>query len=112
MKKIRLHEIADARSGDKGQNTNVGLIARSDAVYELICEQVTAEKVKLHFGDMVKGKVVRHQLPNLRALNFMLHDSLGGGGSRSLRIDAQGKTHGQALLLMEVEIPNELNIGL
>lgn len=107
MKKIRLLEIAHARSGDKGDSSNVGLIADSEAAYEIIKNEVTAERVKQHFGNIVKGKVERYELPNLLSLNFILHDSLGGGGSESLRNDAQGKTHGQALLLMEVEAPDE-----
>ncbi len=107
MKKIRLLEIAHARSGDKGDSSNVGLIADSEAAYEIIKNEVTAQRVKQHFGNIVKGKVERYELPNLLSLNFILHDSLGGGGSESLRNDAQGKTHGQALLLMEVEAPDE-----
>jgi len=107
VKKIRLLEIAHARSGDKGDSSNVGLIADSEAAYEIIKKEVTAERVKKHFGNIVKGKVERYELPNLLSLNFILHDSLGGGGSESLRNDAQGKTHGQALLLMEVEAPDD-----
>lgn len=108
MKKVQLREIAHARSGDKGNNSNVGLIAYSDAAFEIMRREVTAERVKKHFGSLVKGPVDRYELPNLRALNFILHDSLGGGGSESLRTDAQGKTHGQALLLMEIEVHDDL----
>lgn len=110
MKKIKLLEIAHARSGDKGNSSNVGLIAKSKEAYNIIDSIVTAEKVKEHFGDIVKGEVERYELPNLLSLNFILHDSLGGGGSQSLKNDAQGKTHGQGLLLMEIEIPVEFEI--
>ena len=108
MTRITLHEIAQARSGDKGDSSNVGVFVLNDEAYELIRRELTAERVKAHFGEIVRGSVVRYELPNLRALNFILHDSLGGGGSESLKNDAQGKTHGQALLLMEVEVPDDL----
>jgi len=107
LKKIRLLELAHARSGDKGDSSNVGLLANNEAAYEIIQDQVTAERVKRHFGSIVKGKVDCYELPNLLCLNFILHDSLGGGGSESLRNDAQGKTHGQALLLMEIDVPDD-----
>ena len=107
MKRIRLHRMAHARSGDKGDGSNVGLIAYDERGYEILRREVTAEKVKAHFGDIVMGQVDRYEVPNLRALNFILHDSLGGGGSASLRTDAQGKTHGMALLLMEIEVPDD-----
>ena len=109
-RRIRLGQIAQARSGDKGSDTNVGLIARSDAAYALIRQVLTPERVKAHFGAIVRGEVVRYELPNLRALNFILHDSLGGGGSETLRNDAQGKTHGQALLRMEIDAPGDLPV--
>lgn len=102
--KIQLVKIAHARSGDKGDTANVGLIALKDEYYPVLVEQVTAEKVKQHFGTMVKGDVERFELPNLKALNFLLHESLGGGGTLSLMTDAQGKTFSTALLRMEVEI--------
>ncbi len=107
MKRIRLGEIAHARSGDKGDSSNVGLIANNAAAYEILKEQLTEERVKAHFGGIVLGKVDRYEMPNLWCLNFILHDSLGGGGSESLKNDAQGKTHGQAMLLMEVEVPDD-----
>ncbi len=107
MKRIRLRQIAHARSGDKGDSSNVGLIANSPEAYEIIKREVTPERVKAHFRGIVKGEVERFELPNLLCLNFILHDSLGGGGSESLRNDAQGKTHGQGLLLMEIEVPDE-----
>lgn len=106
--KVKLHDIAHARSGDKGDSSNVGLFVLTDEAFDLIRREVTAARVKAHFGSIVRGEVERFELPNLRALNFLLHDSLGGGGSESLKNDAQGKTHGQALLLMEIEVPDEL----
>ena len=103
--KIALEQIAHARSGDKGDGSNVGLIAYTDAGYAFIREQVTSERVKAHFHAICMGDVERFEVPNLKALNFLLHDSLGGGGSESVKTDAQGKTHGQALLRMELELP-------
>jgi hypothetical protein len=107
MKKMRLYRLAHARSGDKGDGSNVGLIAYDERGWEIIRREVTAERVKSHFGEIVRGQVDRYEVPNLHALNFILHDSLGGGGSASLRTDAQGKTHGMALLMMEVETPDD-----
>ena len=106
--KVPLHRIAHARSGDKGDGSNVGLIAYTPAGYEVLCQQVTPDRVKEHFAEVCKGEVKRFEVPNLLALNFILHDSLGGGGTESLKIDAQGKTHGQGLLQMEVEMTEEL----
>lgn len=106
--RIPLYRIAIARSGDKGDASNVGLIAESDELFEVIREQVTAERVEAHFSRICRGRVERFEVPKLRALNFVLHDSLGGGGTQSLKTDAQGKTHGQGLLVMEVEVPEEL----
>jgi hypothetical protein len=105
--KIPLLKLAHARSGDKGDTANVGLIALRDEYYPILLREVTAEKVKSHFGAMVKGAVERFELPNLKALNFLLHESLGGGGTLSLMTDAQGKTFSTALLRMEVEITAE-----
>ena len=102
--KIQLVEIAHARSGDKGDTANVGLIALKEEHYPLLVEKVTAEAVKEHFGEMVKGEVERFELPNLHALNFLLHESLGGGGTLSLMTDAQGKTFSTALLRMEIDV--------
>ena len=110
--RTRLERIASGRSGDKGEASNVGLIARSPAAYEWMCERLTPAWVKEVFGSTVKGEVERYELPNLRALNFILHDSLGGGGSSSLLTDAQGKTHAQALLRIEVEVPDAILAGL
>lgn len=108
MARIKLMEIAHARSGDKGDSSNVGIFVFTDEAFALISKELTVDRVKAHFGGIVKGAVDRYELPNLRALNFMLHDSLGGGGSESLKNDAQGKTHGQALLLMEIDVPDDL----
>ncbi|MCH8068318.1 MAG: hypothetical protein IID16_03445 [Candidatus Marinimicrobia bacterium] len=106
--KITLYDIAHARSGDKGGNANVGLIFRSKGIYHWAKDHITSKRVKDHFGHIVKGKVIRYELPNLLAFNFILEDSLGGGGSETLQIDAQGKTYGQRLLMMEVDLPDEL----
>ena len=105
MTRITLDQIAHARSGDKGDGSNVGLIAYTDAGFALIRDAVTADRVKAHFHAICHGEVERFEVPNLKALNFLLHDSLGGGGSESVKTDAQGKTHGQALLRMELELP-------
>ena len=112
--KIELLKLAHARSGDKGDTANVGVIALKDEFYPLLAREVTAERVKEHFGPMVKGAVERFELPNLKALNFLLHESLGGGGTLSLMTDAQGKTFSTALLRMKIEVPEEeaKNLGL
>jgi hypothetical protein len=102
---VPLYRLAHARSGDKGDGSNVGLLAYDEACYKILTEQVTTAAVKRHFKGIVKGKVERFAVPNLLGYNFLLHDSLGGGGSASLKNDAQGKTHGMALLLMEVVVP-------
>jgi hypothetical protein len=102
--KISLLKLAHARSGDKGDTANVGLIALKDEYYPLLLREVTAENVKEHFGEMVKGEVERFELPNLKALNFLLHGSLGGGGTLSLMTDAQGKTFSTGLLRMEIDV--------
>lgn len=104
---IQLVKIAHARSGDKGDTANVGLIALQEDYYPLIAREVTAERVKEHFGDICRGAVERFELPNLRALNFLLHESLGGGGTLSLMTDAQGKTFSTALLRMKINVPDE-----
>ena len=103
---IRLVNLAHARSGDKGDTANIGLIALRDEIYPLLVREVTAQRVKQHFKGICKGEVERFELPNLGALNFLLHESLGGGGTLSLMTDAQGKTFSTALLRMEIEIPD------
>ena len=103
--RVKLEKIAHARSGDKGDASNVGLIAQTPALYEVLRAQVTAERVKEHFREVCRGPVQRYELPNILALNFILHDSLGGGGTESLKNDAQGKTHAQGLLQMEIDVP-------
>ena len=102
--KIPLTRIAHARSGDKGDISNVGLIAIRAEYYPILLREVTAERVKRHFGRLVEGHVTRYELPNLAALNFVMERALDGGGTISLRTDAQGKTHGAALLSMEIEV--------
>lgn len=102
--KAPLAKIAHTRSGDKGDTCNIGVIAYDTRHYPVLVREVTAERVKAFFGDWVKGKVERFGLPNLGALNFLLHEALGGGGTVSLRIDAQGKTFGAALLRLEIDI--------
>ncbi len=108
MTRVRLERVAHARSGDKGDASNIGLIANSPEVYRVLAAEVTAERVKEHFREVCRGPVERFEVPNLLAFNFILHDSLGGGGTESLKTDAQGKTHAQGLLEMEVEVPAEL----
>ena len=107
MKKLPLYSLAHARSGDKGDGSNVGVIAYDEAGFAILRDQLTPPRVKKHFAGIVMGEVERHELPNLFALNFILHDSLGGGGSSSLKTDAQGKTHAMALLRMEIEVPDD-----
>lgn len=104
---IQLLKLAHARSGDKGDTANVGLIALREAYYALLVREVTAERVKKHFEGICKGEVERFELPNLHALNFLLHESLGGGGTLSLMTDAQGKTFSTALLRMKIEVPDD-----
>ena len=101
--RVPLSKIAHTRSGDKGDTCNIGVIAHNALDYPVLVREVTAERVKAFFGDLVQGKVERFELPNLGALNFLLHEALGGGGTVSLRVDAQGKTFGAALLKMEVD---------
>ena len=105
--RIKLVKLAHARSGDKGDTANVGLIALREEFYPLLVREVTAARVKEHFKGICEGKVERFELPNLGALNFLLHESLGGGGTLSLMTDAQGKTFSTALLRLEVEVPDE-----
>ena len=107
MARVKLVRIAHARSGDKGDTSNVGLIALKPEYYPLLAEKVTVERVKELFAGICLGKVQRFELPNLGALNFLLHESLDGGGTLSLKADAQGKTYSAALLRMEIDVPDE-----
>ena len=106
--KVQLLDICHARSGDKGDAANVGLIAREERFYPIIREKVTRAAVKKHFKGICFGPVERFELPNLWALNFLLHNTLGGGGTVSLKQDAQGKTLAAALLRMQIEVPSSL----
>jgi hypothetical protein len=103
LAKRKLIELAHARSGDKGDTANVGIIARRAEDYPILDREVTADRVKEHFRGVVLGKVERFELPNLGALNFLLHESLDGGGTVSLKSDPQGKTYSSALLRMEID---------
>jgi len=105
---VRLERIAAARSGDKGEGSNVGVIARSEEAYRFLKEQLTEDRVREHFAAINHGAVRRYEADNMRVLNFILEDSLGGGGSASLKTDAQGKTHGLAILRMLIEVPEEI----
>jgi len=106
--KVQLIDICHARSGDKGDAANVGLIAREERFYPIIKQYVTKATVKKHFKGICLGPVDRYELPNLWALNFLLHNTLGGGGTVSLKHDAQGKTLAAALLRMEIDVPAAL----
>jgi len=103
MAKVKLREFALARSGDKGDGSNVGIFVTNEKDYELIKRELTVDRVRQHFAEICFGEITRYEAPNMLALNFLLRDSLGGGGSESLKTDAQGKTHGLGLLEMEVE---------
>ena len=105
--RVPLSKIAHTRSGDKGDTCNIGVIAYHERDYPALVREVTAERVQRHFGELVKGPVERFELPNLGALNFLLHGALGGGGTVSLRTDAQGKTFGASLLSLEIDISGE-----
>jgi hypothetical protein len=104
MAKRKLVELAHARSGDKGDLVNIGLIAKNPEDYPILVREVTAERVTQHFTGVCKGPVERFELPNLGALNFLLHEALDGGGTVALKADPQGKTYSTALLRMEIEV--------
>jgi len=108
MSKVKLIRLAHARSGDKGDTANVGLIALRPEYYPVLVREVTADRVKRHFQGICEGKVERFEVPNLQALNFLLHQSLDGGGTLSLKTDAQGKTYSSALLRMEIDVEDSL----
>lgn len=105
---VQLLRLAHARSGDKGDTANVGVIAYRPEFYPILVEQLTPERVKNHFQGICQGEVERFEMPNIGALNFLLHNALGGGGTVSLRTDAQGKTLSTAMLRMQVEVPEEI----
>ena len=104
-RRVELRALAHARSGDKGDTANVGLIARRARDYPLLVREVTAARVARHFAGLIRGPVERFELPNLRALNFLLHGALDGGGTISLKTDAQGKVFSTALLRLRVRVP-------
>ncbi len=108
MPVVKLIKIAHGRSGDKGNGSNVGIIARQPDIYPFLKEKLTPERIKEHMKYVCKGEVDRYELPNIGALNFILHDSLGGGGTVSLKLDAQGKTHALQVLRMDIDVPQEL----
>jgi hypothetical protein len=108
MPLVQLARIASARSGDKGEGSNVGVMARSPAAYLFLREALTAERVRVHMAGINRGGVKRFEADNLAVLNFLLADSLGGGGSASLKTDAQGKTHGLALLRLVLDVPQDV----
>jgi hypothetical protein len=105
--KVYLRELAHARAGDKGDISNISVIAYKREDYGLIKEQVTAARVKEHFKDLVKGEVLRYELPKLKAFNFVLHQALGGGVTRSLSLDPHGKSYSAVMLTLEVEVSEE-----
>lgn len=106
-RQVLLADIARARSGDKGDLANVAVFAPSDAVYAALCRELTAERVRVHFGRFVRGAVDRHEVPNLRALNFVLHEALDGGAARSLRSDPLGKSFGSLMLRLPISLTDE-----
>ena len=105
--KVRLIDIAHARSGDKGDTANVGVIALKPEWYPLISEQLSRDRVRAHFAGVITGDVERFELPNLSALNFLLHGALDGGGTLSLKTDAQGKVFSTAMLRMVLDVPDD-----
>lgn len=105
-----LYDLAHARSGDKGDRLNIGVIARKPEYYPLLVRELTAERVRAWFGEWCQGSVERFELPKLEALNFVLHGALDGGALRSLRVDRQGKSYALALLRMSIEVPDELSV--
>ena len=108
MPRLQLRELCGYRAGDKGDIADVAIFADDDETYDVIVREVTAARVKEHFGSMVRGAVERYEARNVLALNFVLRDALGGGGPRSLRADSLGKTLGGALVRMEIDVPESL----
>ena len=111
MARIQLRDLCGARSGDKGDISDLSLFADDAAAYEAIRAEVTAERVKAHFGELVDGGVERYEAPNVWALKFVMHGALGGGAPRSLRSDNLGKTHGATLLRMWVDVPDDVAVN-
>ena len=107
MASIQLIKIAHARSGDKGSHANIGLVAKQPEYYEILKREVTAQRVAEHFSELCEGEVSRYELKNLNAFNFLLREALDGGGTVTLRIDAQGKTYSAALLRMMIELSDQ-----
>lgn len=107
MKEVYLNDIAHGRSGDKGDTSNICVYARRPAYYKVIEREVTPERVKQFFGDMVKGEVIRYDVPSLGGFNFVLKHALGGGATMSLRLDSLGKSMGSALMRMKLQIPDQ-----
>jgi hypothetical protein len=105
---VKLRELAHSRTGDKGNTSNISVIAYHETHYPLLREQVTAERVKAHFAGVVEGDVVRYELPNIAALNFVMSQTLGGGVTRSLALDAHGKSLSSALLDLEIDVPADI----
>lgn len=108
MAKVALANIAIARSGDKGDGSNIGIMAKTPELYTHLEQVLTADVIKDAFKSICKGPVTRYELPNLQSLNFILEDSLGGGGTETLITDAQGKVHGPALLHLKIDVPDAL----
>ena len=108
MKTFYLRELAHARSGDKGDTNNIGVIAYEPHYYPLLLQWVTPARVKAHFGSIVKGPVTRYELPNVHAINLVLEGALGGGVTRSLSIDPHGKSYSALILTMAVEVPPDI----
>lgn len=109
--RVQLRDLCGVRSGDKGDISDLSLFADDQAAYEVICAEVTAERVAEHFGSLVRGTVTRYEVPNVWALKFVMTEALGGGGPRSLRADNLGKTLGGALLRMEIEVPDDVALA-
>lgn len=112
MRTFYLREIAHARSGDKGDTNNIGVIAYSPEYFPIIVEQVTPERVKAHFGSLVRGPVTRYLLPRIDAINLVMENALGGGVTRSLSHDPHGKSYSAAILTMPVAVPDEIAVML
>ncbi len=112
MARLQLREFCGYRAGDKGDTSDVALFAYDDPGYALIVAEITAARVKTHFGSLVLGEVIRYEAANVRALNFVLRAALGGGGPKSLRSDNLGKTMGGALVRMEIDVPDEIAAAL